>query len=170
MATDAVGKHPDPWIAPCVTIAETEHNEGKPSEEKQAIQQRTASNASRDAEQRTLGSQGCKQNDDKDDGINSSIAIETRFAECLGKRKQTAFLNDALHYGTTQGKHHKPTMQTVVGMPEKPAQTLIIEDTATGYTQSRQYPRKEGQQSGKHQTEDENSLTIVHLLQGCLGR
>ena len=140
MATDAVGEHPDPRLAPRVTITEAEHDEGEPPEEEQTIQQRTAGDASRDTEQRTIGSKSCKQDDDKDNGIDSSITIETRLAESLGERQQTALQNDALHDGATQGKHHKPTVQTVIGMPEEPAQTFIIEDTAAGYTQSRQYP------------------------------
>ena len=42
MAADAKGEYPNPGFASGMTIAETEHNEGEPSEEEQAIQQRTA--------------------------------------------------------------------------------------------------------------------------------
>ena len=167
VTADAKGEHPGPRLAFRITITDAEYNEGKPSEEEQTIQQRATGDASGNAEQRTLGSKGSNQDEDKHDGIDRSIAVEARLAERLGERKQTAFQDDALHHGATQGKHHKPTVQAVVGMPEEPAQALIVENTAAWYAQSRQNPRKKRQQRGQHQAEYESSFLIVHQPQDC---
>jgi hypothetical protein len=170
MATDAKGELSDPRFAFGMAVEEAKDDEGEPPKEEQAIQQWTAGETSGNAEQRTLGSKSCNQDEKKNNGINSSIAIETGLAKCLREREQTAFLNHTLHYSATQGKHYEPTMQTVIGMPKEPAQALIVEDTAAWYAQSRQYPRKKGQQCSQNQTEDKDSFPIVHQPQDCRGR
>ena len=74
MLTDAVGEHLGPRLALVVSVAKAEHNEGEPSEEKQAIEQWTTSKTACDAEQRTFGSRCCKQNGDEDCCIDCQIA------------------------------------------------------------------------------------------------
>ena len=137
MVSETVSEHLNPRIALAVSVAEAEHDEGEPSEEEQAIQQRAAGKASRDAKQWTLGRQGRNQNQDENHCIYGSIAVKARLAERLGERKQVASLNYSLHHGAAQGKHHKPAVQAVAGMTEKPAQPLIIEDAAARCAQCR---------------------------------
>ena len=118
MTTDTEGEHPGPRFTFRMAVEKAKYDEREPPEEEQAIQQRTASETSGNAEQWTLGSKSCNQNENKHNGIDSSIAIETRLAEIAGEREQTAFQNHTLHNSTTQSKHHKPAMQAVIGMVE----------------------------------------------------
>ena len=118
MTTDTEGEHPGPRFAFRMAVEKAKYDESEPSEEEQAIRQRTAGETSGNAEQWTLGSKSCNQNENKHNGIDSSIAIETRLAESAGEGEQTAFQNHSLHNSTTQSKHHKPAMQAVIGMTE----------------------------------------------------
>ena len=169
IAADAVGEHPYPGFALAVSVAEAECHEGKPCKEGQALEQRAVGNAAGYAEQGTVGSHRCEQNQDEHDDCYSCVAKKTRLADCLSERKQ-ALLYRANQHLQTEDKHHQAAVQAVAGMTEEPAQALAIKDAAAGYGQCRQDPRKEWQQGSQHQAEDESSLSIVHRLRGCPGR
>ena len=117
-----------------MSVAETEHDEGKPAEEEQAVEQRTSRQASCDAEQRTFGSHGSKQDGKEDNGIDGGVTPELRVAESSAKGKDSALLYHALHHQAAECEHHQSAVQAVAHMTEEPTKPFVIEDASARYT------------------------------------
>ena len=169
MPTDGMCEHLGPGLVLAVAVAQTEHDEGEPAEEEQAVEQGTAGQTACDAEQRTVGADGCQQDADEHDGVDGSKAIEARLAESLAQREQT-LLYHALHHQATEGKGHEAAVQTVARVAEEPAQAFVVEKAAARHTQRRQHPREERQQGRHDKQADKVALVTVHRLRGCRGR
>ena len=106
MIPNSMSKHLGPWLAFVVTIAKAEYDERKPTEEKQSVEQRTASITTCDTKQRTIGCNCSKQDGKEHDSIDDKIAQEARIAKSSSKRKDSTLLYYTLHHQTTEREHH----------------------------------------------------------------
>ena len=170
MTADAVGKHPPPWLVFRMSIAQAEHHEGEPSEEEQAVEQRTSGKAARNAKQGTVGPDGGKHYGNEHDGIDGSVAKELRVAKGTSEGKDSTLFYHALHHQAAKGKHHQAAVQTVTCMTEKPTQAFVFENASARHSQCRQDPRDEWQQRRHDEGNDKSSLLIVHQPQGYRGQ
>ena len=169
MIANGMGKHLGPRLVAVVSVAQTEHDEGEPTEEEEAIEQGTASQSACDAEQGAVGTDGCKQDADEHDGIDGCIAVEARLPEGLAQWEQT-LLYHALHHEAAEGESHDGAVQAVAGVAEEPAQAFVVEKAPARYAQRREHPREEGQHGSQQEQNGEVALVTVHRLQGCQGR